>query len=265
MTDVIIFAGQSNMQGQSEKLLDGSVVPGAFEYKYARDLLVPLRDPFGEDLRYDGTEGVAYGDGTEDGWHDAHVFGGAAYGHSTLAAEFCRVYTKLTGRNVVAVGAAKGAVTVGYYMKGNDGFDFLVRKTTAAKKRVTDPSGEVFLVWLQGESDAIESTGKDEYAGRIGRLSRDLREAVGLTLFCVIRVGRFTNDERDDVIIAAQDEICAKDPSFLMLTDEAAGMCNKPEYMNPFVPGHFSAEGLHKLGADAAAALSLFVLNGNRR
>ncbi len=253
------------MQGQSEKMLDGSVVPRAFEYKYARDLLVPLRDPFGEDLRYDGTEGVAYGDGTEDAWHDAHVFGGAAYGHSTLAAEFCRVYTKLTGRNVVAVGAAKGAVTIEYFTRGNDGFDFLVRKTLAAKKRAADPSGAVYLVWLQGESDAIESTGKDEYVDRIGRLSRDLKAEIGLTKFCIIRVGRFTNDGRDDEIIAAQDEICESDPFFLMLTDEATELNGIPEYMNPFVPGHFSAEGLRKLGADAANCLAEFVLSGIRR
>ena len=265
MTDIIVFAGQSNMQGQSEKLLDGAAVPGAFEYKYATDSLVPLRDPFGEDLRYDGTAGVAYGDGTEDGWHSLHVLGGAAYGHSTLVPAFCRVFTESTGRSVVAVGAAKGAVTIDYFMRGGDGFDFLVRKTNAAKKRVTDRSEAVWLVWLQGESDAIESTGKEEYADRIGRLSRDLKAEIGLTKFGIIRVGRFTNDGRDDGIIAAQDEICARDPFFLMLTDEAAELNGIPEYMNPGVPGHFSAKGLRKLGSDAAAALSEYVLSGSRR
>ncbi|MBQ6677038.1 MAG: hypothetical protein IJM71_03220 [Clostridia bacterium] len=264
MTDIIVFAGQSNMQGQSEKLLDGAAVPDAFEYKYATDSLVPLCDPFGEDLRYDGTAGVAYGDGTEDGWHRLHVLGGAAYGHTTLVPAFCRVYTGSTGRRVVAVGAAKGAVTIDYFMRGSDGFDFLVRKTNAAKKHVTDPSGSVFLVWLQGESDAIDSTGKDEYLERIGRMSRDLKAEIGLEKFCVIRVGRFTNDERDDEIIAAQDEICARDPLFLMLTDEATELNGIPEYMNPGVSGHFSAEGLRKLGSDAAAALSEYVLSVQR-
>ena len=265
MTDIIVFAGQSNMQGQTEKLLDDTAVPGACEYKYATDSLVPLRDPFGENLRYDGTEGVAYGERTEDGWHDAHVFGGAAYGHSTLVPEFCRVYTGTTGRSVVAVGAAKGAMTIDYFMKGNDGFNFLVRKTEKAKKHVTDPSGAVYLVWLQGESDAIESTGKDEYTDRIGRIARDLKAEIGLTKFCIIRVGRFTNDERDDAIIEAQDEICASDPFFLMLTDEATELNGIPKYMNPGVPGHFSAEGLRKLGADAAVRLSEYTLTGNRR
>ncbi len=265
MTDIIVFAGQSNMQGQTEKLLDGAAIPDAFEYKFATDSLVPLRDPFGEDLRYDGTAGVRYGDGTEDGWHNLHVLGGAAYGHSTLVPAFCRVYTETTGRNVVAVGAAKGAVTVDYFMRGGDGFDLLVRKTNAAKKHAADPSGAVLLVWLQGESDAIESTGKDEYIDRIGRLARDLKEEVGLMKFCIIRVGRFTNDGRDDEIIAAQDEICARDPLFLMLTDEAAELNGIPEYMNPGVPGHFSAEGLRKLGSDAAAALAEYVLSASRR
>ena len=265
MTDIIVFAGQSNMQGQSEKLLDGAAVKGAFEYKFATDSLVPLCDPFGEDLRYDGTAGVAYSDETENGWHREHVLGGAAYGHSTLVPAFCRVYTEKTGRGVVAVGAAKGAVTIDYFMRGGDGFDLLVRKTNAAKKRAADPSGAVLLVWLQGESDAIESTGKDEYIDRIGRMSHDLKDEIGLTKFGIIRVGRFTNDGRDDEIIAAQDEICARDPLFLMLTDEATELNGIPEYMNPGVPGHFSAEGLRKLGSDAAAALAEYVLSEPRR
>ena len=72
----------------------------------------------------------------------------------------------------------------------------------------------------------------------------------------MIRVGRFTNDERDLQIIEAQDEVCKTDPTFLMLTDEATEMNKVPEYMNPFAAGHFSAKGLHKLGADAASALA---------
>ena len=53
MTDIIVFAGQSNMQGQTEKLLDSAAVPDAFEYKFATDSLVPLRDPFSEEPRTD--------------------------------------------------------------------------------------------------------------------------------------------------------------------------------------------------------------------
>ena len=57
MTDVIIFGGQSNMQGQSERLSENVPVKSALEYRLLTDSLVPLSNPVGEDIRYDGTAG----------------------------------------------------------------------------------------------------------------------------------------------------------------------------------------------------------------
>ena len=83
-----------------------------------------------------------------------------------------------------------------------------------------------------------------------------LRDTMGVDLFGVIRVGRFANDDRDLEIIRAQDEICAEDPYFLMLTDEITTLSRMPEYMNPNVAGHLSLRGLDKVGKDAAATLA---------
>lgn len=250
------------MEGQTEKLLDSSVVPDAYEYKYATDSLVPLRDPFGENLKYDGTAGDAYEDWMGMTWHAKHVLGGSAYGNSTLIVPFCRVYTEKTHRNVVAVGAAKGAETIEYFMKGGAGFDILVKKTKAAQKHISDFSGNIYLIWLQGESDALASKSKKTYLKQIKEMSVSIKEELDLRRFCIIRVGRFTNDDKDLQIIEAQDEICRTDPFFLMLTDEATEMNKIPEYMNPEAAGHFSAAGLKKLGSDAAAALSDSVTGG---
>ena len=35
--DIIIFGGQSNMQGQSEALISTEIVPNSYEYKYLTD------------------------------------------------------------------------------------------------------------------------------------------------------------------------------------------------------------------------------------
>lgn len=265
MTDIIVFSGQSNMEGQTEKLLDSSPVENAYEYKYATDSLIVLRDPFGENLRYDGTQGVMYEDQMGMSWHAEHALGGSAYGNSTLVAEFCRVYIEKTKRSVIAVGAAKGAETVEYFSKGGRGYDIIVKKTNAAKKHSNDLSGNVYLVWLQGESDALESKSKEKYIEQIKKAAEDLKDDIGLTRFCVIRVGRFTNDERDLQIIEAQDEVCKTDPLFLMLTDEATELNKIPEYMNPEAAGHFSAAGLYKLGRDAANALADEVMKNEAR
>lgn len=256
MIDVIIFSGQSNMEGQTERLLDGSVVQGAYEYKYASDSLVPLCDPFGENLRYDGTDGEAYEDSMGMNWHKKHVFGGSAYGNTSLIPEFCRVFIEKTGREVTAVGAAKGAETIEYFMPEAPGYEMLVKKTKAAINKTKDFSGNVYLIWLQGESDAIADKDTETYKRQIKVAAHALENDIGLKRFGIIRVGRFTNDGRDDKIIEAQSRVCEEDKLFLMLTDEATELNKMPEYMNPYVGGHFSAKGLVKLGHDAAETLA---------
>ena len=78
---------------------------------------------------------------------------------------------------------------------------------------------------------------------------------MGIDLFGIIRVGRFTNDNRDLDIISAQDEICREDEDFAMLTDIATELNQQNEYMNPHVKGHYSAKGLELLGNAAAKTL----------
>ena len=50
--DIIIFGGQSNMQGQTEGLpQENEPVAGALEYRYLTDECIPLQHPVGEDVR----------------------------------------------------------------------------------------------------------------------------------------------------------------------------------------------------------------------
>ena len=55
--DVIIFSGQSNMQGQSETLSEHDIVKDAYEYKWLTDELVPLQNPVGENITYSMNQG----------------------------------------------------------------------------------------------------------------------------------------------------------------------------------------------------------------
>ena len=55
--DVIIFSGQSNMQGQSETLSEHDIVKDAYEYKWLTDELVPLQNPVGENITYSMDQG----------------------------------------------------------------------------------------------------------------------------------------------------------------------------------------------------------------
>lgn len=260
MTDVIIFGGQSNMQGQSERLSENTPVKNALEYRLLPNSLVPLSNPVGEDIRYDGTAGVPYAKGQirlRD-WLANHALGSACDGHTNLVPAFCRAYLAACGGSVVAVHAAKGSTEIGDWLPHTVGYGILCRKAQSAlqllKKNNTE-IGHIYFVWLQGESDAIAGRSRTYYKEKLAILADSLIADLGIECFGIIRVGRFTGDTRDDEIIRAQDEICREDDRFLMLTDLATALNERPDCMNPFVGGHYSTKGLELLGNAAGNAL----------
>jgi len=256
--DVIVFAGQSNMQGQSERLSENEVVRNAYEYKWLSNKIVPLRNPVGECIRYDGTEGYLL-EKNEDipNWLKDHVLGAASYGFTNLVPSFCRAYIDQCESNVLAVHAAKGSTMISYWMPGTDGYRAIVEKTEAAirKAKREHTVENVYFVWLQGESDAINGNTKEYYKEQITLLAQSLKKDLAIDKFAVIRVGCFTGDERDWQIIEAQDEVCEECEDFVMLTNIATQLNQKPECMNPNVHGHYSAKGLEILGNAAGGAL----------
>jgi len=259
MTDLIIFSGQSNMQGQTERLLGDTPIDGCAEYRFLTDSLVPLKNPCGEDIRYDGTEGFAFGTPGTENWHGQMALGSTVYGYTSLVPFFCDAYRKTAPHHpcVTAVHAAKGATQLAYWMPDSEGYPMLVRKAEAAIAK----TGEInrrYMIWLQGESDAIAGVKKDEYKRSLREFAYSLKARFSLDRFGIIRVGQFTMDERDFEIIRAQDELCCEDDFFLMLTTAALDFCTKEEYkhfMNPEAHGHYSAAGLCELGRLAGTAL----------
>ncbi len=259
-TDIIIFGGQSNMQGQSERLSENAAVPGAREYRYLEDALVPLRNPVGENICTDGSAGDAVTLQTDiPTWLARHALGASSYGNTNLVPAFCRAYTEKSGRQVIAVHAAKGSTTISQWLPGSDGYGMLKMKARAAidcAKREGVAIGGVYFVWLQGESDAIVATPRQAYRERLRALADALHTEVGVDIFGIIRVGRFVGDARDDEIIAAQDEACALYSDVWMLTELATTLNTQPDYMNPTVAGHYSAAGLETLGAAGGVTLA---------
>ena len=265
MTDIIIFSGQSNMQGQSECLLDSGAIDGAYEYKWMTDSVCPLSDPFGENIRFDGTPGEedpCNGTRAEmDEWLDTHAAGSSSNRCTTLAPKCCAAYRKKTGRKVLAVSFAKGSTEIEDWTPDSRAYPVMVGKIRAAIARLKadgDEVGHISLVWLQGESDAVAKKKKAYYKNKITWLKNALKADVGLEKFGIIRIGPFTESEHDFEVMLAQDEICFEDPDFVMLTTVTSELSSQPEYMNPRARGHYSALGLQHLGEIAGAALAAF-------
>ena len=243
------------MQGQTECLSESAVVENAYEYKWLSDELCPLKNPVGENITYSMQKGSNVTPETDiPFWLKAHALGAACYGNTNLVQSFCRTYTKNTGRTAVAVHAAKGSTTIAQWLPDTPVYEVMVRKCRDAIKKISPE--RIFFVWLQGESDAVFSVKKEEYKASLRTLCDGLKKDVGIELFGIIRVGRFTCDSRDDEIISAQDEMCRENADFAMLTDIATRLNELCEYMNPNVGGHYSAKGLERLGDEAAQTLS---------
>lgn len=258
--DLILFLGQSNMQGQTERLTEDAVVPGAYEYRFLTDELVPLKNPVGENINNDFGKGPEVDLDHVKEWLDANLVGASVGGHTNIVPEFCRAYVKETGHTVVAAHIAKGSTEVEYWLPGHDGYRAILRKATAAVGKIgREDLGHLFCVWLQGESDALAGTKRNTYVERITAIKDGLKSDLGLEKFFIIKVGAFTNDARDEEIFAAQEEVCGKDPDFVMLTRITAELLRDKRYLNPFVGGHYGAEGAEVLGRTAGRNLGLFV------
>ena len=242
------------MQGQSEGLSNTDPVPGTYEYKFLEDTIVPLRNPVGENITYSMRNGTGFTHETDArSWLREHALGASCYGNTNLVPTFCRTYTEISKRQVLAVHAAKGSTRISAWLPGSPIYRVLIQKARGAIEKIKPE--RFFFVWLQGESDAIAGLTKQDYKAALRVLCDALKSDLGINLFGIIRVGRFTNDDRDTEIISAQDEICREDEDFAMLTDIATKLNNQSEYMNPHVRGHYSAKGLELLGSTAAQTL----------
>ncbi len=257
--DIIVFSGQSNMQGQTETLLSNDPVENAFEYLFLSDSKKCLADPVGENIRYDGSGGYPpfEKNGDLSNWLSDHALGASCFGNTNLVPSFCRAYINGSDRHVLAVHCAKGSTTISQWLFGTRNYEVMLKKVLSAKRHIEKEYSvrKIFFVWLQGESDALEGRSKEYYKERLTKLNSSLKSDIGIDRFGIIRVGHFTNDKRDDEIINAQSEICKENGDFLMLTEAAANMSKDPFYINPYAEGHFNAKGLERLGTLSGTVL----------
>ncbi len=181
--------------------------------------------------------------------------GSSAYGYIPA---FINAYHATTGRKICACYKSVGGVmlntfapykldsttgeetaTVGTYYKN------IIDAVNHAKTKLVSNGyevGDVFLVWCQGEADAAylgvvssysnayeQTLTTDEakstyYKERFSRLVEKLQEDIGLTTAFIIRIGHSaTKQERNTVIIEAQNQLCKENPDCVMVSTIFAG------------------------------------------
>lgn len=241
ISDLLIFCGQSNMQGQTDCFPDDNFeIKNALEYRLITNSLISLKHPVGEDI--------------EDKLLASHL------GYGSMIPSFCESYIKETQVSVVAVHAAKGSTTVSDWFLGNCKFEKVVEKVLAARKKIVEKYEirHIYMIWLQGESDAICGNSKKYYKESLLKLKNDYKNALGIEKFMIIRVGRFVNDERDFAIIKAQEEICIEEKDFVMLTRITGYLLKDKKYLHKTVAGHYNNLGQNAIGKTAGTNAGLY-------
>ena len=248
--DLIFFMGQSNMSGcGGDAALAPSVKEAAgMEYRSVSDptRLYPITEPFGvNENRIGGL--MEYPDCKK----------------GSLVSAFVNEYYELTGRKVIAVSASRGETTI---------LDFTQESVMADLKQRYDYSrsylqnngytiGHTYIVWLQGESDAIEGTSADCYKTKMDDFIRPFF-IDGLEKLFFITPGRTIDYKylyKD--IIEVQKQM-SRQSSYYALATSVLGQVST-EYMTDMY--HYNQHVLNLVGIEAAKSVAYYTLNNTEK
>lgn len=256
--DVIIFCGQSNMQGTTESRPIIKPVKNAWEFILMGGRFNPLNHPVGETFADE---------------NDSWLFE-ACGKNGSLVVDFMKEYVKRRGESV-AVHVARGDTTIAEWQKGTKRYELALMKIKSCLSKLEGKVGKIYLVYLQGESDAYKETAKEDYKKLLIKFKNDLKEEVKIEKFGIIKVGYFASEvtmmkangrqkniELDERIMSAQEEVVKEDSDFTMLTRVCTELSRDKKYINPKAEGHYNNRAMKIIGKSAAKAL-VAIANGN--
>lgn len=248
--DLILFMGQSNMSGcGGDATLAPKVKDGAgYEFRAISDptKLYPITEPFGANENYIG--GIMEKPGGKKG---------------SLVSAFINEYYELTGVPVIAVSASLGETTLSDWNSPNMKDDAVLR-FVSANSWLNNNGYSVrksYMVWLQGESDALEGTSADAYRTQFDDFIRPFFQD-GLQKVFVITPGRTIDaTEIYSRIIKAQKSICKESGYYCLASTVLSGIST--EYMTDLY--HYNQHVLNLVGEDAARCVAYYTNTGNEK
>lgn len=242
---MFVMSGQSNMQGQSESGPLPLELPQykAYEYKLLTNSLTTVKHPFGEDIG--------------DLLLQAHQ------GWGSLSPKFAESYYYTSGIPTLMIGASKGGTNLSEWSKvgvGANRYAKLVEKVNNAKI-AANANGLTIksknLVWLQGESDGIINTTKEDYKQRFLVFWNNLKADCGLEKCFIIRVAKFF-EHNVIPIIQAQEELANENSDIIMVTRITGTFTGNPLYMQGI--DHYTNMGYDLLGTVAGKNIANYMM-----
>lgn len=245
--DLIFFMGQSNMSGCGGDYTQApAITPGAgYEFR-------AVTDPFG---LHDIVEPFGFAESIPGAIWDVP---GAKRG--SLVTSFVNEYYQETGRCVIAVSASAGGTTTANWLSPGFVTDISLRMENAQKYLSSNgyTVKNQYVIWLQGESDALNKTNTEVYKTNMDDIMRPLFIG-GFSKVFIITPGQInTNSHFFDNIIDCQIEMCRESGYYALAT---TALCDVPvSYMVD--EWHYNQKVLNMIGKEAADAVAYYTNTG---
>ena len=265
--DILVFAGQSNMMGHGNAASAPAVAKKTV-YAYlpvsSPGKISKFSEPFGKN---------------ENDKYINNVMGEENLATGSMVAAFAKAYNKTTKTPVLAVPCAMQGT--GSYKWNETLYQAIISRTVSAKKAAKKAGysvGRVYLVWMQGESDALamqrnedgtcDSTmSPEEHIKNVRSMFKKVKKKTGLSKCFVIRIPSFYGSQKDPygekwsnyykLIQNAQITLCADYDDFVM------AYSNTPKLGKKYLQAdgmHLTQSALNKVGKAAGTATGKFAL-----
>lgn len=246
IVDLILFMGQSNMAGAGGNAAYAPKVPydEGYEFRAISDptRLYQITEPFGIN---------------ENNLNAIMDLPGAKKG--SLVSAFANTYFEETGVPVVAVSASAGATDTAFWMSAPVAADYTERLKRAIVWLENDKYAirHKYVVWLQGESDAVDALSSDQYVQNMDNIIRPLF-INGVEKVFFITPGRtITRKDYFEDIISAQIKMSKESGYYALGTTILSGVST--EYMVD--EWHYNQTVLNLVGQECARSVAYYSNN----
>lgn len=240
--DIIVFAGQSNMTNVGNASQAPDVTPGtAYEAIPKKNRISHLTEPFGVGQPKSSLKKSAQG--------------------ATLVSAFANAYYKQTKTPILAMNTAKGGTSIGqwstsYYKEITNN----IKKMEKLLKKKGLKKGHVYVVFFQGENDAMNSIVSSIYRKHMEQFMTNIQQNSDASRCFIIRIGNdLKNPGNYDKIAAVQTLLCMEDKRFVMAATIASGF-GASYYQADGV--HLTQTGLNKVGTQAGKNAGIYANTG---
>ncbi|MCR4924047.1 MAG: sialate O-acetylesterase [Lachnospiraceae bacterium] len=244
--DLVMFMGQSNMSGAGGDVNHAPKVKKdqGYEFRAISDptRLYPIEEPFGQ---------------YENNINGIFDLPGGKKG--SMVSAFANKYYELTGVPIVAVSASQGGTDTNFWLDPKTTSDFGERQKRAQVWLESNnyKIRKQYVIWLQGESDALDDLSTEAYKQNMDNIIRPLFIG-GVQKVFIITPGRIVEiKDYFDKIVTAQLELCKNSGYYALATTALCGIST--EYMVD--SWHYNQSVLNFIGEQAAESAAYYTNN----